>query len=184
MRMTPLCRAALAALAIGSAADAFVPLQPTTVTQSNRWSAAPTAVTGPKALDDGLSVAIEPGLAETLILETLGTVTPEDVADLEDAVRAGFAAWESPVLAFDLAFDGPAVRGTTVGREIDVMVLPGTDPAFTTTGALFGVTFLDAAGDPLRLLTNGTVLAGISTRGVDIFLNKDNIADFAPFLPS
>src|SRR5262249_1775272 len=135
--------------------------------------------------DDGIAVAIEPGLPETLVLASTGALAPEDVADVRDGIRAAFAAWESPVLAFDVVFDGPVVRDPDAGREIDVFVVPRTDPAFTTSAAIAGVTFFDGPFEPTRLLTNGMTLAGRAFRGADIFLNKDNIALFATtFFPS
>lgn len=102
-------------------AHGFVPVFPTTDVQTNaRWSAASHPSTDGKGLHDGISVAIEPGLAETLVLATLGAVAPEDVADVEDAIEAAFAGWESSVLAFDVTFDGPVIRSETAGQEIDV----------------------------------------------------------------
>jgi len=66
--MQTLSKAALlGALLVAVRAAAFVPANPTSVTQSPRWTAIFTPVAGNASLHDGLSVAIEPGLAETLI---------------------------------------------------------------------------------------------------------------------
>lgn len=164
-------------------AAAFVPIYLDPVA-SARWDAAPHAPTGGAGLHDGIQVAIEPGLAETLIAASLGSVGPGDVADLERTIRAAFAAWESPVLAFAIAFDGPVDRGTAVGQEVDVFVVPGTDPAFTSTGAIAGVTFFSPEDVPDRLLTNGATLAGLAYDRTDIFLNSTNIALFAGIFPT
>ncbi len=176
---------ALALLGLGTpaATRAFVPiaLDPQT---SSRWDAAPHAATGGAGLHDGVQVAIEPGLAETLILATLGAVTPADVLDVETTIRAAFAAWENPVLAFTIVFDGPTARGTGVGQEIDLFVVPGTDPAFTTTGALAGVTFFSPVVVPDRLLTNGATLMGLAYTRTDIFLNQTSIAAFSGLFPT
>lgn len=178
-----LARLVVLSLLVPAVAAAFVPIYLDPVT-SARWDAAPHAPTGGAGLHDGIQVAIEPGLAETLITASLGSVGPGDVADLEASIRAAFAAWESPVLAFTIAFDGPVDRGTDVGQELDVFVVPGTDPAFTSTGAIAGVTFFSPEDVPDRLLTNGTTLAGLAYDRTDIFLNSTNIAVFAGIFPT
>ena len=114
----------------------------------------------------------------------IGYKLSEDVADTEDAIRAAFAAWESPVLAFDVAFEAPAVRGRDVGAEIDLFVVAPDDPAFVGTGALFGITYFDAPFDPSRLLTNGTTLGGRAISGADIFFKTDLIPVFVPLFPT
>lgn len=177
--------AALALLSIlaPASARAFVPIALDPMT-STRWDAAPHAGTGGAGLHDGVQVAVEPGFAETLIQATLGAVTPADVIDVESTIRAAFAAWENPVLAFTIVFDGSAARGTGVGTEIDLFVVPGSDPAFTTTGALAGVTFFAPVNVADRLLTNGTTLAGLAYTRTDIFLNQTSIAAFATLFPT
>lgn len=115
---------------------------------------------------------------------TLGTGTPQDVTYTEDAIRAAFAAWESPVLVFVVVFDGPAVRGLSTGGEIDLFVVPSSDPAFVGTGALFGVTYFAPVNEGARLLTNGAVLGGHTIGGVDIFFKTDLIAAFTPLFPT
>lgn len=168
-------------LALAAPAAAWVPLGLDPVA-SPRWNAAANAATGTAGLHDGVQVAVEPGLAERLVQASTGAVAAEDVAALEQGIRAAFAAWENPVLAFTIAFDGPVVRGTTVGEELDLFVVPGSDPAFTTTGALAGVTFLDTAALADRRLTNGTTLGGEAMVRTDIFLNETSIAAFAAAL--
>lgn len=163
---------------------AFVPVDPTQpITTSPRWSAGVHASTGTAGLHDGISVAVAPDTAETLLTAVLGTYTPEDVADTEDAIVAAFAGWENPVLAFRVTFDGPAVRGDTAGAEIDLFAVPGSDPAFVPIPTAFGVTYLAWLSEPSRLLTNGTTLGGLTIHGADIFLNLDNLLAISPVFP-
>jgi hypothetical protein len=176
---------AMLVLAAAATARAFVPIPPDEpIETSSRWSAIGHASTGGKGLQDGLSVFVAPGFAATLVTATLGTATAEDVADTEDAIRAAFAAWESPVLAFDVAFEAPAVRGRDVGAEIDLFVVAPDDPAFVGTGALFGITYFDAPFEPSRLLTNGATLGGFAISGADIFFKTDLIPVFVPLFPT
>ena len=159
------------------AARGFVTLRPQTtdLVSAARWAAAPDPAVGGAGLFDGIEVAIEPGLAEKLALAVTGETRPEDVAAVQAAVRAAFAAWESSVLRFAVTFDGPVERGPTVGAEIDVFVVPDSDPVFQDN-AFFGVT--DTAFEMVsgRVLTNGDVLPGYAIRGADIFLDQDTIA--------
>lgn len=158
----------------------FVTLSPTdTIEEADRWSAAPHPATAFKGLHDGIQVAIEPGMAEELVMAVTGSVTPEEVVLVEQAVVAAFRAWESPVLRFDVALDGPAVEGTTVGEEVDVFAVPEAHPAFASNN-FFGVTFTSSVFVPDRLLTNGVTLAGSALRGADIYLNLDLLAAIAP----
>ena len=116
---------ALAVILAGTRSYAFVPIPPAQPVQtSSRWSATGHASTMGKGLHDGLSVNIAPGFAAALVTATLGVVTPTEIADTEDAIRAAFAAWESPVIAYDVVFDGPAVRGESLGADIDLFVVP------------------------------------------------------------
>jgi hypothetical protein len=183
MRASGLAAAVVAWLSIVSGAAAFVPIGFDPV-GSARWDAAPHAATGGAGLYDGIQVAIEPTMVEKLLQASTGTVLPEDVAALRGAIRAAFAAWESPVLAFTIVFDGPTARGTGVGQEIDVFSVPGSDPAFTTTGALAGVTFFVAPVTADRVLTNGASLAGQAVSRADIFLNETSIAAFSGLFPT
>jgi hypothetical protein len=166
-------------LAVRSAA-AFVTLSPNaTIEAAARWSAVPHAATGFAGLHDGIQVAVEPGLAEELVLAVTGSVAADQVALAERAVAAAFHAWESPVLRFDVVFDGPAVEGTEAGAEIDVFAVPDAHPAFASN-SFFGVTFTSAVVVADRLLTNGVTLEGAAIRGSDIFLNLDMLAAIAP----
>jgi hypothetical protein len=172
-------------LGAAGTAHAFIPIPPGgSILTSSRWSAIGHASTGGKGLHDGLSVFVSPGFASALVTATLGTVTAEDVADTEDAIRAAFAGWESPVLAFEVAFEAPAVRGEGVGADIDLFVVPPDDPAFIGTGALFGITYFNMPFEPSRLLTNGTTLGGLAISGADIFFKTDLIPAFAPLFPT
>lgn len=178
--------ATLALLAGARAAPAFVtiPGGAIPIATTSRWSAVGHPSTLGHGLDDGLTVNVAPGFAAALVTATLGAATPADVADTEDAIRRAFAAWESPVLAFDVRVDGPAVRGLDAGGEIDLFVVPANDPAFTGTGALFGVTYFSPVNEPARQLTNATVLGGLAIPGVDIFFKTDLISAFAPLFPT
>ena len=168
---------ALLLCGLSDAARAFVVLDPETrdLESAARWAAAPNPAVGGAGLFDAIQVAIEPGLAATLASAVTGDTRPEDVADVEAAIRAAFAAWESSVLRFEVTFDGPVERGPRVGSEIDVFVVPDSDPVFNDN-AFFGVT--DTASELVadRVLTNGDVLAGFAIAGADIFLDRDTIA--------
>ena len=183
--MTSWASTVAALLVVVASAEAFVPI-PTfsPIETSSRWSAVGHASTQGKGLHDGISVFVSPGFAAALVQATLGTVTAEDVADTNAAIGAALAGWESPVLAFDVAFEAPAVRGETVGADIDLFVVPASDPAFAGTGALFGITYCDFVNEPARQLTNGTVLGGLAIRGCDIFFKTDLIPTFLPFFPT
>jgi len=158
-------------------APAFVTLRPgsTSLETALRWAAAPDPAAGGVGLFDGIQVAIAPDLAETLALAVTGATRPEDVAAVEAAVGAAFAAWESSVLRFQVSFDGPVARGPTVGSEIDVFVVPESDPLFQNN-AFFGVTDTEFEMVDNRVLTNGDGLPGFAIVGADIFLNRDTIA--------
>ena len=175
----------LVTLGAPTAAQAFVTLRPAadTLETATRWAAAPHAAVGGAGLYDGLSVAIEPDLAETLAIAVTGEALAEDVAAIEIAVAAAFAAWESPVIVFDIEFDGPVMQGAGIGEgaEIDVFVRPETDPVFIDNN-FFGRTQSVSQLVTERVLTNGTVLAGRVTQRADIFLNVDMIQFFAAVL--
>lgn len=161
-------------------AAAFVPLhrEPDPV-GAPRWSAAAHPEIGFAGLEGGIHVAVVDGFAETLALRVTGRAEPADVADLEAAVLAAFAAWTNPALAFVIDFDGPAERGPGAGAEIDLVAVPGTDPVFAGN-TFFGLASWQTAELEQRELANGTVLRGPALIGVDIFLNVDRIAAVAP----
>jgi hypothetical protein len=164
-------------------AGAFVTLRPQTMDLETavRWSAAPHPATGGAGLYDGIQAAIEPTLAEKIARAVTGEALPQDVADLEGAVAAAFAAWESSVLRFTVAIDGPAVRSPMDGAEIDVFAVPETDPVFQNND-FFGRTDTTFVSVDDRVLTNGTRLAGFAFTGADIYLNLDMLAAAAAFL--
>src|SRR5262245_26145341 len=165
-------------------AAAFVTLAPNaTIEVAARWSAAPHPETGFAGLHDGIQVAVEPELAEKLVLAVNGSIAADQVALAERAVAAAFRAWESPVLRFDVTFDGPAAEGTDAGAELDVFAVPDAHPVFASNN-FFGVTFTSSVFVADRLLTNGVPLAGSAIRASDIFLNLDMLAAIAPiFMP-
>jgi hypothetical protein len=125
-------------------------------------------------------VSITSGFAEAIAIAVTGGAAPADVADLEAAVLAAFAAWESPVLRFEVTFDGSTARGPAAGGELDLFDVLSTDPDFASSGASFGVTFLRWSFLPGRVLTNGSVLAGNTIYGADILIARDRLALIAP----
>jgi len=162
-----------------SASVAFVPIDlGTSLAEAPRWSA--TEVDGRGLADGALAVAVEPGFAAAIALAVTGGSAPEDVAAIEAAVAAAFAAWESPVLRFALGFGGEAVRGRTLGAEIDVFAVDSSDPDFAASGATFGLAQMVWTSRPERLLTNGTTLAGKVIHGADILIATDRLAAVAP----
>jgi hypothetical protein len=143
-----------------------------------RWSPAQTFGRG--LADGAISVSIAPNFAADIATAVTGSAAPQDVADVEAAVAAAFAAWESPVLQFDLSFGGAVMRGPGVGDELDVFQVLSTDPEFTASGAGYGVTFMFWAFAGGRTLTNGAVLAGMEIFGADILIATDRLALLAP----
>ncbi len=164
---------------LASTATAFVTIdRSANLAEAPRWSA--TEIAGRGLADGTLSVSIAPGFATDVTLAVTGGTAPEDVAAVEQAVRAAFAQWESAALPFTLAFGGAAVRGPTAGAEIDVFAVQSTDPDFAASGAAFGVAFLAWTSRPDRLLTNGATLAGKVIHGADILIATDRLAAAAP----
>src|SRR5262245_4157350 len=114
-------------------AAAFVTLAPNaTIEVAARWSAAPHLETGSAGLHDGIQVAVEPELAEKLVLAVNGSVAADQAA-LAERAAAAFRAWESPVLRFDVTFDGPAAESTDAGAELDVFAVPMRIPCSRPT---------------------------------------------------
>lgn len=143
-----------------------------------RWSA--TEVGGRGLADGVIAVAVAPGFATNIALAVTGSAVPQDVADVEAAVRAAFGAWASPVLRFEVTFGGPAVRSPGLGAEIDVFDVLSSDPDFAASGASFGVTYMFWTLLADRLLTNGATLAGNTIYGADILIATDRLAAVAP----
>lgn len=152
-----------------------------TIENAPRWSAAFHSAIGGAGLHDGIQVAVEERFAATLVRRITGEEMPQDIADAEDAVKEAFRSWESPVLRFDVALDGPAVRGTGDGAEIDLFVVPDSDSVFENND-YFGVTFTRHQPVADRLLTNGDVLPGLTLVRTDIFINMDQLAAVAMLL--
>jgi hypothetical protein len=93
-------------------------------------------------------------------------------------VSAAFAAWQSPVLGFDVTFDAAVGVGTGTGFSIDLFAVPGSDPAFNPLPSAFGITYFDIKWES-RTLTNGSVFTGEIITGADIFINTTNTAGFS-----
>jgi len=177
--LLPAWSLALLLAAAPSASVAFVPIDlGASLAEAPRWSA--TEVDGRGLADGTIAVAIEPGFAAAITLAVTGGSAPEDIAAIEAAVAAAFAAWESPVLRFALTFGGATARGRTLGSEIDVFVIDSTDPDFAASGATFGLAQMVWTPRPDRVLTNGTTLAGKVIHGADILIAKDRLAAVAP----
>lgn len=170
--------ALLTVLAASASARAFVVEEGaadlSALEQSPRWSAVGHPATGGRGLHDGLQVAVAAGFEETLALRATGAASPADIADVRAAIDAAFRAWESPVLRFEVAFDGPAERGVA-GAEIDLFVVSASEPLLPTRTA-FAVTAARAVSVTDRRLTNGTIGPGRALVGADILINTDAVA--------
>ena len=143
---------------------------PATLSQASRWS----SISG---LGDGIQVGVAPGFAVAL-----GAATPEEAALVNQAVAGAVAAWESPVLRFDVSFENAGVaEGPSAGLEVDVFAVPGTHPVFSGT-SFFGRTFFHEFFAADRPLTNGQSIAGYAIDGADVYVNADNIATLAVLL--
>jgi hypothetical protein len=143
-----------------------------------RWSS--TEAFGRGLANGTIDVAINGGFAADIALAVTGGALPQDVAEIESAVRAAFAAWESPVLRFDVTFGAAALRGPAVGLELDVFQVHSSDPEFAASGASFGVTYMLWNFSPTRVLTNGATLPGLEIYGADILIAVDRLAAVAP----
>lgn len=123
-----------------------------------RWSVA--------ALADGLDVCVGPGFAEAV-----GATTPAEIGEVETRVRSAFAAWQSPVLRFDVHFD-------CIGAEILVDTMNDPELPF------YGATYVPFFGyDASRLLTNGQTVAGYTIPTADIRVNLARVLPFGQALP-
>lgn len=139
-----------------------------TLRQTNRFSAAPG---DPRGLHDGLSVGVTAGFAAAF---GFGDATGS--AQVESMVRSALAAWESPVLRFDVTFDAPtnpAVR--TTGYEIELHAIAASDPLFIP-GAVFGAARWTSQSRADRMLTTGAIVPGPAVRGGDVMLAPERFA--------
>jgi hypothetical protein len=138
-----------------------------------RWSAEADPFGGGTGLHDRIQVAVEASFAADVgaarVAELYGVSEAMVDALVETTVRQAFAAWESPVLQFDVRFGADAVIGPTLGAEIDLFARP-----LTTT--FFG--YADTATQPAasRRLTNGQRLPGAVIVGADVFLNQNRLS--------
>jgi len=133
-----------------------------------RWSAEPDPFGGGTGLHDRIQVAIDAGFGDAVgaarVSELYGVSKAEVDALVEQTVRRAFAAWENPVLRFELHFGGPAVEGATQGMEIDLF-------ARALDSTYFGVTDASILPAAARLLTNGERLPGDVITGADVHIN-------------
>lgn len=165
-----------AALISSGPAAAFAPENARKLSASARWAAESFEGTG---LHDDIQVGVAPDFERDL------GVTPEQIPVLRDAVRAAFAAWESPVLRFEVEFDAEDVeQGTRPGRgyEIDVFAVHEGHPKFQGDATVFAITPIKTRSLDRRLLTNGGRANGALIVGADIFINIDRVAFFRGFL--
>lgn len=164
----------LAALCLApDAAGGFILVDSGSVATSRRWNAEDYRGTG---LHDGLQVAVEPGFAEAL------GALPEEVELVRDAVRAAFAAWESPVLVFEIEFDGPATAARPFaaprpgeGLEIDVFAVHAGQFPFGESLETVGGTWVSSDFVEDRLLTSGQRLGGNVISGADVYINIEGV---------
>jgi hypothetical protein len=114
-------------------------------------------------LADGIQIGVEPGFATDL-----GATNAAEVALVNQAVANAFAAWESPVLSFDVTFD-------TTGQEVDLIAGVLADPS------LFGQAFPTITSGS-RPLTNGQVFFGSIITSADIVVNVPTVLQFVALL--
>jgi hypothetical protein len=136
-----------------------------TLEQAPRW--VPQTVPG-----GGLRVSLQVGVASGFE-QSLGATTPSEVTAIQNSVRAGFAAWESPVLEFDVDFDAPVGQGTS-GYDVE-LVSVASDVGL---GAWFGAGGFTSEDLPSRLLTNGQYYPGRAITSGQMQLNSSNILWF------
>jgi hypothetical protein len=110
-----------------------------------------------------LGATREPGFATDL-----GATNAAEVALVNQAVANAFAAWESPVLSFDVTFD-------TTGQEVDLIAGALADPS------LFGQAFPTITSG-LRPLTNGQIFFGNIITSADIVIDSSAVIQFAELL--
>jgi len=170
-----LAGALLAVFSIGPAAHAFslfIPGVGTTTEEIFQGAARWSSISG---LSDGIQVGIEPGFATDL------GGTGLSVDDVNQLVADAFAAWESPVLQFDITFDASGVaEGEDVGFEIDVFAVPEAHWAFQGND-YSGVAYVDAFFSSDRPLTNGQSFAGYAISGADLYINIDLVLGLAAY---
>lgn len=156
--------------AFGLFPDPFLPTVQATLEQAPRW----TLGTG---LGDGIQVGVELGFASDLLLPG------ETEAAIEQALLAGFEAWENDVIDFDVAFDATGtVESPTAGLEIDVFAVPNSHPMFVNSG-FFGLAVPDVQLVANRTLANGQSFPGYVITGVDLYFNIDMFEMLAPLGP-
>jgi hypothetical protein len=139
-----------------------------------RWSAQPDPLHG-RGLHDGISVAIDPDLDDLL-----GLSTPEDLILFRETMEAAFRAWQSPVLRFDLHFDGEVTRNfgrPDDGMEIDVIGAAANEMPFAWAPG-YGYTDWTTRFLSNRTLTNGSLSPGWTILGADIYLNYEALRAF------
>lgn len=133
-----------------------------------RWS----SISG---LDDGIQVGVHPDFATAL-----STQEGEDLL-IEQRVLDAFAAWENPVLDFDITLGASGtVESVDLGFEFDLFAVSNSHSIFSDNG-FFGFTSARfSSTSELRTLTNGQVVEGYSITGVDIYLNIDLLFAIVP----
>ena len=92
-----------------------------------------------------IQVGVEPNFAWDL-----GATTLAQRDALNQSVSAAFAAWQSPVLGFDVTFNAAVGVGTGAGFSIDLFAVPGSDPALTRCPRHSGSPTLTSSGRAAR----------------------------------
>ncbi len=139
-----------------------------TFEQVERW----TSISG---LDDGIQVGVHPDFATAL-----STQAGEDLL-IEQRVLDAFAAWENPVLDFDITLDASGtVESVDFGFEFDLFAVSNSHSIFSGNSFFGFTTARFSSTSQLRTLTNGQVVEGYSITGVDIYLNIDLLFAIVP----
>jgi len=136
-----------------------------TLATAPRWNARAGATRG---LAQGIQVAIQPGFLEAL------APGPGQEDKVREVLLAAFAAWESPVIAFEIRWNQPVLVGPARGSELDVFAVTSDDPRLAGSG-LYGLTLFEVAHTADRTLTNGERLPGDAIVGADLIIAADRI---------
>ncbi len=125
------------------------------LSQASRWSAE-------YGLSDGIQVVVNSTFASSFSSD------PAEQLLIEQAVRDAFAAWESPVLQFDVSFEPSCIAEMCLGATAAGPFVP-----------YFGQTFPASAGPEMRSLTNGQTSMGFSITGASIVIYYDNVLNLS-----
>ncbi len=136
-----------------------------TLAAAPRWDARAGATRG---LAEGIQVAIQPGFLQAL------APGPGQESQVREVLLAAFAAWESPVIAFEIRWSEPVAAGPDRWSELEVSAVASDDPRLAGTG-LYGLTRFKVDHRANRTLTNGEILPGDAIVGADLIIAADLI---------